>query len=206
MTLLAILYVSVGALGVSRTFLLCLVVLVIMFGLFARGGEGKTSYARYFLFFIIIMTLAYILMNTSYLYNAYNYRMTNESLETMNGRTTTLFLYNDWLLDHPLYLIFGTGAVYYGQVVHAGIAVHNGLQQILVSYGLIGIFFFIFITVRAIKRCYKKGNPVCLIPFAMAFIFKQSGQLLYPSFNLYLFITAFFVMMLSKHMVADNRN
>ena len=171
MALLTILYVFVGALGVSRAFLLCLIGMVLMFFLFAGKNQGRYSFTRYALLFVFVIAASLFLYNTSFLYNAYTVRMTNETMDTLGGRTNAFAAYNSYLFNHPLSLIFGTGAVHYGDVIsEIDVSVHNGLQQIIVSYGLIGFVFFMYIMVRAIKICYMKGSPVCLIPFIVSFI------------------------------------
>ena len=197
MALLSALYLFVGALAVSRTYLLVIVIMVVLLVFFAPKNNGGGGWKRYLLLFVFIATAGYFLFNNASLVNAYNNRFESVSTDTYGGRTTIFADYNSFLVDHPLYFLFGTGAVYYGRVIQLGISIHNGTQQILVSYGLIGLAFFVFITIRAIKLCYKKGVPVCLIPFIIAFFYVQSGQLLNPSNNLYLFIVSFFIMKLS---------
>ncbi|MBR1461780.1 MAG: hypothetical protein IJ604_00150 [Prevotella sp.] len=196
---LAALYVFVGALGVSRTFLYALIIMMVLLLLFARSDLKRATFGRYFLLFVAIIAGVYILTNTSLLYNAYNSRLTAESMDTLGSRTTVFADYNSYLFNHPLYLLFGTGAVHYGSVIsEINLSTHNGLQQVLVSYGVIGLLFFLYITVKAVKVCYKKGSPVSLVPFLIAFLYVQTGQLLTPSYNLYLFVVSFYVIKLSR--------
>ncbi len=198
MLALSALYLFVGALGVSRTFLFAVIVMLVLFLIFAGLDLGKAPLGRYFLLLVAALVALFVLSNTSFIHNAYINRL-SANMGTMGSRTTVFVEYNDYLFNHPLYLFLGTGAVHYRDVISdISVSSHNGLQQILVSYGLVGLLFFLYITVKAIHFCYKKGSPVCLVPFLIAFLYVQTGQLLSPPTNLYLFIVSFFVMKLSK--------
>lgn len=199
MLLFSTIFIYVGAMGLSRTFLISVALLVALFLLLSGRTMRRKSMSRTLFLFAFLAVLFYISWSNPLLYNAYTGRLERTSEDDMGGRIRLFFIYNQFLLENPKYLLFGAGAVYYHRVIDViELAAHNGLQQIVVSYGLIGLLFFIYITIRAIKKCYLKKNPITLIPFIIAFFYVQSGQLLNPSTNLYLFIIAFFVMKLSK--------
>lgn len=192
-------YLGVGVLGLSRTFLLSVFLLIAIYFFLSGRGTGRKTWSRNLLLLVFLGVAIYLLWNTASLYDAYVDRIVNVSDDGTGGRTSILSQYNRYLLDNPVYLLFGTGAVHYHDVIYSLFnATHNGLQQILVSYGLVGFVFFFAITVAAFKNCYRKKSPICLVPFIIAFIYVQSGQLLNPSNNLYLFIVAFTVMKLSS--------
>lgn len=192
-------YLGVGALSLSRTFLIS-VFLTIAFYFFLPGrSAGKNSLVRSLLLLALVVTAIYLLWNTALLNDAYVNRIEQGSGEGAGGRVAIFSQYNRYLFDNPVFFLFGTGAVHYHDVIYTIFnATHNGLQQILVSYGIIGFVFFVAITVSAIKKCYVAKLPICLLPFGIALFYVQSGQLLNPSNNLYLFIVAFTAMKLSS--------
>lgn len=199
MILFSSLYLFVGAMSLSRTFLICVVLLLALYFFFLGKAKGKKYRLLFLLFIVFIAAGFYYIGKNTLLYEAYATRIDNGIGDNMGGRTEIFSSYNSYLLNNPLCLIFGTGAVHYHSVINTIInATHNGLQQILVSYGIVGFVFFFAITVSAIKKCYRKKTPICLVPFVIAFFYVQSGQLLNPSNNLYLFIVAFTAMKLSS--------
>lgn len=191
-------YVFVGALSISRTWLFGVVLLVVLLMFMMRRVHTTRNRIRYFMLIALVLFGGYIMLQNEFIYGAFYNRLTDASMETGNGRIEIFHEYNQALINNPICLFFGAGAVHHGMVfdeVH--VAVHNGPQQILVSYGIIGLVFFIFITIKAIKYNYRKGFIACVIPFIVAFFFVQTGQLLFPYYNLYPFIVSFVVMRLS---------
>lgn len=192
-------YLGVGALSLSRTFLLSVFLLIAIYFFLSGQGTGRKSWTRTIMLLAFVVVAIYLLWNTTFLNDAYNNRIERVSGDEAGGRLSILSQYNRYLLDNPVYLLFGTGAVHYHDVIYTLFnATHNGLQQILVSYGVIGFVFFFAITVAAFKNCYRQKSPICLVPCIIALIYVQSGQLLNPSNNLYLFIVVFTVMKLSS--------
>lgn len=205
MVTLSSLYLYVGSLGISRSFFICILAMVALFLLF-RGGSGrKSSWSRYLVLLVFFAAASFLLLNETSILDAYTRRFSDSTFKSMGSRTEIFVAYNKYLLDNPEYLLGGTGAVHYGKVIDSiPYSTHNGLQQIVVSYGLIGLIVFFVMTVFAIKRCYKRRNPVFLIPFLIALLYVQGGQLLNPSNNLYLFIVSFFIMKLSLDDMTPN--
>lgn len=203
MVLFSVLYLFVGAMSLSRTFLICVVLLVGLYLFFLGKTKGKIYWLLSLLFLVFIVAAFCYFGKNTLLYEAYTNRIDNVTGDNMGGRTDVFSSYNNYLLDNPICLIFGAGAVHYHSVINTIFnATHNGIQQILVAYGLIGFFFFIVITVSAVRKCYVTKMSICLLPFIIALIYVQSGQLLNPSNNLYLFIVSFFVMKLSSEEIS----
>ena len=195
----SVLYLYVGAMSISRAFLIGIFAIVILFFILSSKNNRRGALGRSLLLLLFIAVAVSLLWNNTILNDAYTTRLENVAGDNAGGRIDLLSQYNSFLFDNPVYLFWGTGAVNYHRVVSTiPLATHNGLQQVMVAYGLVGFFFFMVVTGLAIKKCYKKGAPVCLIPFIVSFLYIQSGQLLNPSYNLFMFIVAFFVMKLSQ--------
>ena len=108
-----------------------------------------------------------------------------------NGRTTIFQAYNDFLRDNPSYIPFGAGLLFHRQITELR-AIHNGFQQVLVSWGIVGCFIIAIMIINLYKAASlsKKFEPMYLLPMIMSmvstvlifkFIFspEQSGVLNY---------------------------
>lgn len=177
--LLAIAFYA-GLLSVSRTWFMLIAVLFFSYLIFMRSSRIKG------VFFIIALCIgAYIfLLQNALIIDAYVERFVNDAnnLATAGGRTIIFQQYNEFLADNPIVLCFGTGAVYYMEVSGLKFATHNATQQILVSYGWIGLSIFIFALIRQIKKYFNKKELIAILPLLTMTLFIQSIQLLNPYF------------------------
>jgi len=190
--LMSAVYVFIGALSLSRTWLMGVALLIVLFMIMIWNSHTEKKGLQVILLIAVVLIAGYEMFHNELIYQAFYNRMTESSMAGGNGRLEAMQIYNRALYDDPIFLLFGTGAVHYGNVLsEISISIHNGLQQILVSYGIIGLVFFLYITIKAFKRNYRKGFCVCAIPFIIALFFIQSGQLLNPHYNLYFFIVSF---------------
>ena len=192
--ILSIVFVYVGALSVSRTWLAGMIVLVSMF-FFTRGVKDNKSYLRYFIILLLVSIAIIAMYRNVVFFQAFSSRFNNGTFVTAGGRTTIFKEYNQYLVNHPLQLIFGVGAVHYHDVINEiDNATHNGTQQIVIAYGLVGLVAFIVMTIKGFIMNYRKGFFVCAITFFIALFYVQTGQLLNPYQNLYIFLISFVAM------------
>lgn len=112
--------------------------------------------------------------------DAFTARFEEGNLKTAGNRTVLFKEYMDFMSYHSEYQIFGTGAIYYKEVAHCSNSCHNALQQIYISYGILGCIFFMFVFYNTLKRRNKNLNAFSYMPYLTAFIFMQSIQLLNP--------------------------
>lgn len=197
MVLFGSVFVIVGAFSVSRTWLLGLVLLVVLLVLLSGKNKMQKVGFRIFMLLVIVAVGAYVLIQNELFHEIFLMRFSDSTLSTAGDRTNILRDYNEALVNNPIYLLFGAGAVHYSDVFNLEYSTHNGTQQIIVSYGILGLIFFLFLTINAVRMNYRKGYAVCLIPFLTALFFVQSGQLLNPYMNLYPFIVSFLIMRIS---------
>lgn len=187
-------FILVGTLSFSRTFFLCLALLLFLV-VVVKGGEKKLRkrLPSIFALVIIVGALLFFLFSNELIYNVIYNRFAGDDMSTGNGRTEIMLMYHNWLSQHPICFLFGTGAVHYQDVVNLPSACHNAIQQIVVSYGIVGLFLFAVLVVSAIKYSYNKFF-LYLIPFIVVFISVQASRILNPWNNLYLFFAVFYVM------------
>lgn len=179
--LYVLLLLLAGVLTTSRTWLFLISFAIAVYILFGRkkrnlGGD-----------ILIVAILALIIMRYSdyavNVVNRFNDRLENEeSMRVAGGRTTLFASYNEFLLEHPIRIIFGTGAIYYKDICKIYDSVHSGLQQIYLSYGLIGLTIYSIASWLFYRR-YLKNKKLRIwdyLPFLICFVFNQSIQFLVP--------------------------
>ena len=189
-----ILFLLVGTFSLSRTFFLCLAVFLILVINTASIKVGHKNYAKMLFFVMSVGVLLYMIVNNELVYDAVYNRFMQDDVSTASGRTEIMEMYNDWLMQNPIYFFTGTGAIHYQEVVNLPSACHNAMQQILVSYGIGGLFYFAIPVFSKVKFYYEKFKFVYLIPFIVVFISVQASRVLNPWNNLYLFFVAFYAM------------
>lgn len=196
--ILSLVFVYVGALSVSRTWLLGIILLVGLFIFYIRGMKGRYTLPHYVIIILFIVIAILALYRNEVIYQAFSIRLSNESLSIAGGRTEIFKEYNRYLMNHPLQLLFGVGAVHYHDVITEIVnATHNGTQQIVIAYGLVGLVIFVVMAINCYKMNYRKGYFVCTLTFFVALFYVQSGQLLNPYQNLYSFLIGFVAMRIS---------
>lgn len=196
-------YLVVGALTVSRTWILCVAILFVMYILMGSKKAHGDFIRKLFSILLVISIGSYYFIKSGDLVSLFEVRMTDESFTSAGSRTELLSAYNSFMAGSPQYLFLGTGSVHYRDVAASSIfgvnqSCHNAIQQVFVSYGVIGLLIFSFIFIRAFKINYTTHNFFLLLPFIMTFVFSQSTQFLNPAYNLFPFIAAFYVMRLEN--------
>lgn len=205
MLLLSAVFVYVGAMSVSRTWLVGMVFLVGLLVFFNRNNKLHNSGIRNIVLLILVVIGIYALLRNELIYQAFSNRLSDDSLTTAGSRTEIFKQYNRFFFDHPLYLLFGAGAVHYHDVINEVFnATHNGTQQVVASYGLVGLVALVIMFIKGFKSNYRKGFFICAIPLIVALFYVQAGQLLNPHHNLYPFIIGFVALRLTDDDYAQN--
>lgn len=187
-TLLAVVFYG-GVLSVSRTW-----ALLIVFSFFAyMFMQQKDRIKGFLLVGILIAGALVFIVQNPLIFDSFVGRFTQDAsnLATAGNRTVLFQAYNQFLAENPIALCFGTGAVYYGEVTRVSESVHNALQQILVSYGVLGLGIFIFAFCKSVNKYFNKKNLMALLPLCVTVLFVQSIQILNPYFLMCPIVVAF---------------
>lgn len=199
-TLICVLLVATsfigGAYTISRTWAICLVLSLSLF-FFIR--KGSRIYGIIILGLIVGVGVYYLSMTDNQLIDMFYERFSDDNVATGGARTNITSMYNKFLLKNPFELVFGTSALLYKDVVGLEPSVHNGTQQILVCYGLVGLAVFIFFLYLAFKKYYTKGEIVSIIPLLISLLYIQTLQSINPGQALYPLAMAFLVMKMVKN-------
>lgn len=185
-----------GALTVSRTWILCLVLLLALY--FQK--KIRENFAFLLLALTIILVFLFVFKD-SIIAELFSSRMDNGNVATGGGRTEIFSKYMNFLLNNPIHLLFGCSVIHYRDVAHIVNSVHCGLQQILVCYGCLGMVIFLVMAYQFKKRFYSyRGRKpfLYLLPFLIILLFDQSIQFLNPHYLMLPFIFACYALRLSK--------
>jgi len=178
----AILFSTVIALfTVSRTFVIVMLILLLFALLSNFSFKDKLKFLL-IIALVAVMVVPYLQQKTQ-IFDALTERFEDENLATGTGRVDIFLEYMKFLLDNPLRLFFGTGAVFYQKVCNLGHSMHNGLQQILVSYGVLGFVPMIGVLISPIFDFFKnhKFKLAKFLPVLAVILFTQTIQFLNPN-------------------------
>ena len=169
--------ILVGAFTISRTWILLTIVGVSLAFLF--GYRGAQRIALFASFGIILILLVIVLLETSDIQQAFSNRFDTVSEDT---RMSLLGEYMDFLWKNPLRLIFGTGALYYKEISGCSNSLHCGSQQILVSYGIMGVLFWLWLMISPIRRYLlnHKFEFRAILPVLIVVVYTQTIQFINP--------------------------
>lgn len=185
-----------GVLSVSRTWAILMVFSIIIYLRFMKQNIAKGL--------LLIGTLSVgvvvFLSQNELILDFFTQRFTEDStnLATAGGRTIVFQKYNTYLSDNPISLLLGEGAVYYREVTGIGLSTHNATQQIVVSYGLLGLIIFICALFKSIRKYFNRNNVMAILPLCMMILFVQTIQILNPYFLMCPIIIAFFALKMGK--------
>ena len=185
-----------GVLSVSRTWAILMVFSIIVYLRFMKQNIVKGL----FLIGVLSIGVVVFLSQNELILEFFTQRFTEDStnLSTAGGRTIIFKSYNDYLADNPFSLLWGEGAVYYKEATGIGLSTHNATQQIVVSYGLLGLIIFIFALFKNIRRYFNRNKVMAILPLCMMILFIQTIQILNPYYLMCPIIIAFFALKMGK--------
>lgn len=180
MFIFILLLFSFGILTMSRAFILTSIVISMMY--FVLTVKNISELVKNILYLLVSAISIYLLVKYTFpdVIDGIIERLT--AIDGFGGRSTILSEYNTFLTSNIIYFIFGVGLFGIEIISKVDIAPHNGLQQILLSYGIIGIMIlcvYLYMVIKSGKNNRTKSIIVYL-PLIAMIIYTQSIQLLNP--------------------------
>ena len=176
-----------GVMTMSRSFLICFVLLLTMF---AVSGVPTLKGKLERIALITLIGVLLIFLVTTLMPNVYEAFIARFEVDDIsNGRNDLFAFYSKHLLSSPENILFGVGRQEYGDVImrmypevtlDTGTYIcHNGTQEVLVCWGLPGFVLFAWFIIEMIKRKPKglKRSVVNYIPLVIILVAAQAGQL-----------------------------
>lgn len=183
-----------GLFSVSRTWVLVLCLMVILYLFF----QHKSKWVGYVTVGLLLLSFIFFYLRNPEIVALFLNRFTDSSIQTGGNRTVLFEAYNNFMFDNLIYMLWGTSAQFYKDVTGIFNSTHNGIQQIFICYGIIGVIILLGVYVRLLVRNYTHRQQMAVLPMICVFIFLQTLQSLWPITCLYPIIAAFFVMKIVK--------
>lgn len=187
--------VVAGALSFSRTWLLLTLIIALL----------HTIHARHKIITIISIVVVSVAIFTSQNYiissisEVFQTRLEDDTMDTGGNRSVLFKDYNEiWMTDMG-YIITGTGATHYSDVLNQQESMHNGLQQIWVCHGVVGLLVFISAITHYMSKYRNRKIPIAFyLPLLACFIFNQTIQFLVPYTLMLPFIPSLYALQLNN--------
>lgn len=197
---LVILMAVFGTLTASRTYLVCLVLMLALLLFSHRGSLERKLRFLGGMVMLAMIALALLYLIFPDLMEYYISRFAEKDITA--GRDVLMVKYHKFILDNPKVMFWGLGLNRFNEdlmLVHkvAANVPHNGIQELVIAWGFPGIIMFICLWGVMIWRsrhfCTKKRliNYILLI---IILVKSQAGQMLNSSYTMLTFCFAYLSM------------
>lgn len=182
-----------GIFSISRTFMVLLILVWLIFLVMSKLSLTKKIIIL-FLLFLISFVLFILFPEMIEWISGYFQERTLES----GGRINLITLYFDKQFDSIYGFLFGYTSMYMN-VLKTNIAVHNGLQEMLICWGIVGTvvaLYWIYTMIKKVGLSNKKiqiNNMYKWFPLIVFFIYIQAIQF----FSQHNYIVVFLIALLS---------
>lgn len=170
-----------GLLSQSRTWLILFALLVAV-QLMVNIKSVEAMRRTFVIAVLCVLAAVVFLQANSDVWNQIVLRFKDGNLASAGGRTQLFSLYNQYLESNTFRFLFGSGAVGYKIVTGIPFSTHNGFQQLVVCFGVLGAAFFVAMLCVALIKA-KGGKSFSLnywLPLFIVVLFIQSVQLVNP--------------------------
>jgi len=179
-----------GTLTSSRTFLVCLLLMAFLMVIGQPGNFRKKT--RILVSLVLLAVAALVLLNWLFS-NVLAYYIKRFQVENISsGRNVLMTAYHRFILDNPVVMFFGIGLQDYGirltEDYHVAMNVpHNGIQEIIVAWGIPGLLMFIVLCLMLYQQAGKYSKSIKLlnqIPFLIIVVKSMAGQFLTSNYTM----------------------
>ncbi len=173
-----------GTLTSSRTYLVCLALMVLLLILSQKGGWKKKI--RLFGILLVVLIFAYAVLSLFFqdLIEYYFGRFQESDITT--GRTELMEKYHEFIVGSPKVMLYGIGLYDFGPklvdtYMVAGNTPHNAIQELIVAWGFPGlalIVILIFMMISRSRRFCEHRGLINYIPLIIIIVKSQAGQMI----------------------------
>jgi len=193
-----VLLIVCGFLTASRTYIICLIVLIVLI-LFVQRGSLKKK-ATFIIGLVALAGIVIILVNV-FFPETFGNLFDRFKLDDVSGGRSDLFMeYNRFIMSSGDQLFWGTGLSaerikldeYFG--MYNAQTPHNGIQEVLVVWGVPGLVLFIVylsIIILSARRINTNQQLINYIPLILLLTKVQAGQMVTAFYTMLMFPLAF---------------
>lgn len=192
-----LLLVTFGVLTSSRTFLVCLFIMVFLFIIGQRGSIDKKI--KFLIAVIIFAMIALIVLKLLFpeVLSYYIKRFQVEDITT--GRDKIMVEYHKFIANSVSIMLFGVGLNNFGEKVTnvyniSNAVPHNSIQEIVVAWGIPGLIMIGILIVMMILESTKYGGKKTIlnyIPLVIILAKSMAGQLLTSGYTMLALVFAY---------------
>lgn len=180
---IALILLVFGALTSSRTYLVCLAAMIILL-LFSQK-RSLSHKIKFLCGTAALILVALVVLNVffSELMDYYIDRF--QVLDITTGRFDLIKMYHEFIFSKPQYFLYGVGIHDFdkkmiNQYKVASYVPHNGIQELLLAWGVPGLLIFgvlLLLMIRRSKKIHKKQSLLNYIPLLIILLKSMVGQL-----------------------------
>lgn len=182
--LLMCVLIVLAALGTSRTYLVCLAMMILLLIFSEKGGAKKKLQLFLVLFAVIAMVIAALAVCFPETFAYFISRFLEDDITT--GRGELMSQYHRFIVTNPKVMFWGIGLQDFGdRLIHfyrAGTnAPHNSMQEIILAWGLPGLLLFAVLLLNLYYVSSRRNQNQSLInwiPLIIILFKSMAGQLL----------------------------
>lgn len=173
-----------GLITLSRTFV-AVALFLFAFFIFASPGSAKQR-TRNILLFAIIAPILFLLVFEFTPSIIENFVARNDTDDITNGRAGLMTFYHEHIFSSFEHCFWGIGLQGYGGKLanmygHQVVVCHNGIQELWVTWGIVGVVLFalmIFSMIITSKRWANNRVFFALLPLCALLFSSMAGQLI----------------------------
>jgi len=185
-----------GALTTSRTYLACLAIMLVLFIIAGRKKIADKLKVFAGVAFLVALAVAVLALAFPAVIETFVRRFNVE--DVTSGRADLLVKYNRFIVSKPSILLFGIGLMGYSdklaEYAVAGNVPHNGIQELIIAWGLPGLIMFLVLLLIFVWRGKQNGGKTSLvnyIPLLILLAKSQAGQMVTSSYTMLAFSLAY---------------
>ena len=169
-----------GFMTLSRSFLLCYLLMWFMYLIVIRKSIRFKNILYLFLFVVLLVFI--FSENIQYIFDSFALRFQEEDIS--NGRIDLFLFYSEFIMASPLVFLFGIGLQdipvkvenMYG--IYENVP-HNGIQEVVLCWGLVGLTLFVLLLIFLFKAINKKERKFILyLPLIILLLSTMFGQII----------------------------
>ena len=178
-----------GTFTASRTFLVCLVLMILLVIVGQKGFGKKLRY-----FGLIILAIGFVVLVFSVFFpEQLKYFVGRFNVEDITtGRDDLMIAYHEFITENPKVMFFGIGLQNYGDKLVTFYRVannvpHNSIQEIIIAWGIIGLLLFVALiamTIHASRKHVHKQSVLNYIPLIIILFKSVAGQFLTSGYSM----------------------
>lgn len=196
-SLLILILLVFGIMTASRTFLICLIMMIVLLSI---GMQVNTKKSIQFLISLSVLVIIAAFILNRYFPNTieyYIYRFQKDDIT--NGRDLLIQIYNNYISNNMDVMFFGIGLTNYEDkiinICHISNGVpHNAVHEIIIAWGIIGIILFsiqcIVMIIQSRKVC-RQQTILNYIPLFIILLKSMAGQLLTSGYTMMALVLAY---------------